>query len=85
LAYRAKPRPVAGDPTRFEFGAYGHGPDAERAAGLLVEQIRAWDRAGRPGPHLTVYPAGTPDAVLTDGLVLDKRHSRALISWPTAR
>jgi protein-L-isoaspartate(D-aspartate) O-methyltransferase len=85
LAYRARPRPVAGDPTQFEFGAYGHGPEGERVASLLVERIRAWDRAGRPGPELTVYPAGAPDDVLPDGFVLDKRHSRIVISWPTAR
>ncbi|WP_037843657.1 methyltransferase, FxLD system [Streptomyces sp. NRRL F-5126] len=85
LAYRATPRPVDGDPGHVEFGVYGHGPQAEQAATLLAEQIRAWDRAGRPDPHLSVFPSGTPDTAVPDGLTVDKRHSRVVISWPTAR
>lgn len=84
LAYRATPRPVDGDPGHVEFGAYGHGPQAERAATLLAEQIRAWDQAGRPDPHLSVFPADAPGTAVPDGLVVDKRHSRVVISWPTA-
>ncbi|MEV6980956.1 methyltransferase, FxLD system [Sphaerisporangium sp. NPDC051017] len=85
LAYRTKPRPVDADRELFEFGAFAHGPHAERSAQLLAERIAAWDRAGRPGPHLSVHPAGTPDAHLPDGFVLEKKHSRLVISWPTAR
>ncbi|GAA1024604.1 hypothetical protein Aple_102840 [Acrocarpospora pleiomorpha] len=85
LAYRAKPRLVEENPSVYEFGAYAHGHDADEAAELLTEQIRAWDRAGRPSPHLSVFPAGTPDAELPEGLVLNKRHTRVVISWPTAR
>ncbi|MEO5873731.1 MAG: methyltransferase, FxLD system [Streptosporangiaceae bacterium] len=85
IAYRVKPRQIGEDPSLYEFGAYAHGPDADRAAERLAEQIRAWDRAGRPVPQLSVYPAGTPDAALPDGLVLNKRHRCLVISWPTAR
>ncbi|MBO4273800.1 methyltransferase, FxLD system [Microbispora triticiradicis] len=84
LAYRAKPRPVRGREV-YEFGAFAHGPQAEQAARLLADQIIAWDQAGRPAPRLSVYSAGTSDGDLPDGYVLDKRHSRLVISWPTAR
>ena len=83
LAYRPKPRPIDGDV--FEFGAFAHGPQAERSARRLADQIAAWDLAGRPEARLSVHPAGTPDAELPDGHVLDKVHARLVISWPTAR
>jgi protein-L-isoaspartate(D-aspartate) O-methyltransferase len=85
LAYRAKPRPAGTDGELLEFGAFAHGPQAEQAARLLAGEIRAWDRAGRPTPRLSVHPAGTPDTHLPDGLRVEKTHSRLVISWPTAR
>jgi protein-L-isoaspartate(D-aspartate) O-methyltransferase len=84
LAYRAGPRPVDRPEGPSEFGAVGHGPDAARAARVIAEQISAWDDAGRPSPRLTVLPAGTLDADLPAGFLLDKRHTRLVISWPTA-
>jgi protein-L-isoaspartate(D-aspartate) O-methyltransferase len=83
VAYRAKLRPADAGQTRYEFGAYAHGPAAARAAGRLAEQIQIWDRDHRygPGPRLTVHPAGTPDAGLPDGRVADKRHTRMVLSW----
>lgn len=84
LAYRTKPRPVD-DGESFEFGVFAHGPRAEQAARSLADQIAAWDQAGRPAPRLSVHPAGVSDADLPDGYVLNKRHSRLVISWPTAR
>lgn len=83
LAYRPKPRPLDGDV--FEFGAFAHGPQAERTARRLADEIAAWDSAGRPSPRLSVHPTGTPDAELPDGHVLDKKHTRLVISWPPAR
>jgi protein-L-isoaspartate(D-aspartate) O-methyltransferase len=88
LAYRAKLRPADPEQTsdsdeiRYEFGAYAHGPDAADAAERLAESIRLWDRSRRPKPTMTVVPAGTPDADLPVGLVLDKKHTRIVISWP---
>jgi len=84
LAYRARPRPADAGQTMYEFGAYGHGPDAETLADRLARQIRHWDTShrGGAGPALTVHPSGTPDADLPDGFVLEKRHSRIVISWP---
>ncbi|MGH3694579.1 MAG: methyltransferase, FxLD system [Pseudonocardiaceae bacterium] len=84
LAYRAKLRPVDTDGTVRELGAYAHGPNAAEAAERFVKQIRIWDRDHRhgPGPRLTVHPVGTPDAELPSGLVVDRRHTRMVISWP---
>ncbi len=82
LAYRAKLGPVDADETMRELGAYAHGPDAAEAADRFVEQIRIWDRDHRhgSGPHLTVHPADTPDTELPSGLVIDRRHTRIVIS-----
>jgi protein-L-isoaspartate(D-aspartate) O-methyltransferase len=77
-------RAVDPEKTRYEFGAYAHGPSAEKIAEEYVTQIRAWDarRAG-PGPRFGVYPGGTPDDELPEGArVIDKRHTRVTISWP---
>jgi protein-L-isoaspartate(D-aspartate) O-methyltransferase len=49
----------------------------------MAAHITAWDKAGRPSPQLTVRPAGTADADLPPGHVLDKRHTRLVISWHT--
>jgi protein-L-isoaspartate(D-aspartate) O-methyltransferase len=67
-----------------EFGAHAFGPHASTAAETLVDQVRVWDRdqRGGPGPTFAVWPIGTPDDVL-DGHVIDKRHSRIVVSWPT--
>ncbi|MFD8478801.1 methyltransferase, FxLD system [Kitasatospora sp. NPDC059673] len=75
---------VGEDPATYEFGAHGFGPDGERLAALITEQVRTWDRDHRTGdgPVFTAYPAGTPDDRLPDGLVIDKAHVRLTISWP---
>jgi protein-L-isoaspartate(D-aspartate) O-methyltransferase len=84
LAYQPKLRPVNADKTTRELGVYAHGPDAAEVAERFVEQIRIWDRDHRhgPGPRLTVHPAGTPDAGLPSGLIIDRRHTRMVVSWP---
>jgi protein-L-isoaspartate(D-aspartate) O-methyltransferase len=84
FAYRATARPISPDTGRYEFGVYAHGPDAENLAGHFVDLIRTWDRDHRfgPGPRIEVHPAATPDAELPDGRVIDKRHTRVVISWP---
>ncbi|MCK9923703.1 methyltransferase, FxLD system [Frankia sp. AgPm24] len=85
LAYRGKLRQVDEAGTEFEYVAYAHGPNADRAAGHLADQIRAWDAVGRSAPTLCVFPIDTPDADLPDGLVLDKRHSRVVFTWPPSK
>jgi protein-L-isoaspartate(D-aspartate) O-methyltransferase len=84
LAYLAKLRPVDTGETMRELGVYAHGPDAPEVADRFVEQIQLWDRDHRhgQGPNLTVHPVNTPDAELPSGLVIDRRHTRIVISWP---
>ncbi len=73
-------------PGRVEFGAHAFGPHAPAVAEAMAEQVRVWDRDQRkgPGPNFAVWPMGTPDEYLPDGLVINKRYNRVTISWPTA-
>jgi protein-L-isoaspartate(D-aspartate) O-methyltransferase len=72
-----------GGTARYELGASAHGPDRARLATRLAEQVRAWDRDVRsgPGPTVRAYPAGTPDALLAKGRVVERRHARYVISY----
>lgn len=72
------------DDDMFDLGACAHGPDAATAAGRMVGQMRAWLDAGSPSPVLHVLPAGTPDGDLPAGTVLDKRHSRFVLTFTSA-
>jgi protein-L-isoaspartate(D-aspartate) O-methyltransferase len=83
IAYRSL-TPVDTDGSRFEFGAIGHGPNAATLCEQLVEQIRVWhdEYRGKAEPVLHVYPAGTPDEGMAAGRVMDKRHTRLVLSWP---
>ncbi|MDG4803707.1 methyltransferase, FxLD system [Micromonospora sp. WMMD980] len=67
----------------FEFGARAFGPDGERAAAAMVEQIRAWDRAGRDvEPRFCYWPADSDHArIPADAAVMDKTHGVISISW----
>jgi protein-L-isoaspartate(D-aspartate) O-methyltransferase len=65
---------------RWELGACGHGPAGPQLAERLCEQIRTWGRDRSAQPVITAYPAGIPDQKLADGLVIDKRHTRLVIS-----
>jgi protein-L-isoaspartate(D-aspartate) O-methyltransferase len=65
----------------FDVGARAHGPNAAAAARRMVEHMRAWLDAGSPAPVLHVLPADTPDGALPAGTVLDKRHSRVVLTF----
>jgi protein-L-isoaspartate(D-aspartate) O-methyltransferase len=82
FAYRVK-RPIGGM-DEFETGVYAHGPDAGALADEYVELIRTWDDRHRHGPGalIEVFPAGTSDAELPPGRVVEKDHTRVVISWP---
>ncbi|CRK57669.1 Protein-L-isoaspartate O-methyltransferase [Alloactinosynnema sp. L-07] len=82
FAYRMK-RPIEGTDD-FETGVLAHGPNAEDLARELVDLLRVWDRDHRhgAGARIEVHPAATPAAGLGDGLVVDKIHTRIVISWP---
>jgi protein-L-isoaspartate(D-aspartate) O-methyltransferase len=81
FAYRTVRR--TDDPDRFELGAIGHGPQGQKVAERLVEEIQTWDRDHRDHrAHIEVYPAGTPDHHLPVGRIIDRPHTRITISWP---
>lgn len=65
----------------FDVGARAHGRDAGAAAEQMAAHMRAWLDAGSPSPVLHVLPAGTPDGDLPAGTVLDKRHSRVVLTF----
>ncbi|MBB2943275.1 protein-L-isoaspartate(D-aspartate) O-methyltransferase [Actinoplanes lutulentus] len=68
-----------------EFGATAYGRDGELAAATLVEQIRAWDRDGRPvaGPSIGYWPTGSDlSKIPSDAAVMEKTHGVVTISWP---
>lgn len=82
LCYRSALRWA--DDDMFDLGARAHGADAAGAAGRLVEDMRAWLDAGSPAPVLHVLPRGTPDGSLPAETVLDKRHSRVVLTFTPA-
>lgn len=82
LAYLVM-RPVTPEKQQWEFGAVGQGPDAQEAADLLTAAMRIWDREHRGhSPEIRAYRAGTLDAELAPGRVVDRRNFRFTISWP---
>ncbi|MFX4294304.1 methyltransferase, FxLD system [Streptomyces bohaiensis] len=88
LAY-VTPRPTE-DGALFEYGVHALGPGASAFAEQVAGHLRAWDRhqRGGPGPRITVYPAATPDTLIPElpgRRVIDKAHSRVVLSWPTAK
>lgn len=84
FAYRA-PRATSEDRTSFELVVFAHGRDADGIGAEYVSLIREWDRLHRhgPGARVEVFPAGTPDAEIGEGRLIDKKHTRVLISWPS--
>ncbi|SHN43245.1 methyltransferase, FxLD system [Cryptosporangium aurantiacum] len=80
FAYRSWRR--RGD--QAELGVTAHGPEAMALAAEFADAHRAWaqDRQLASPARITVYPAGTPDADLPAGYVLDRPHTRTVVSWP---
>jgi protein-L-isoaspartate(D-aspartate) O-methyltransferase len=72
------------DDDMFDLGARAHGSDAAAAAAAMVEHMRAWLDAGSPMPVLHVLPLGIPDGDLPAGMVLDKRHTRVVLTFTPA-
>lgn len=69
-----------------EFGARANGRDGQVGAVALIEQIQAWDRAGRHTPPTFAYwPAGSDRSQIPAGaMVMNKTHGVVTISWPTS-
>lgn len=74
------------DGVNLEWGVHAFGPDAGGLAEEVAELLRVWGREhrGGPGPQFRVYPVGASDDQLSEGRVIDKKHSRVTISWPQA-
>ncbi|MFD3514886.1 methyltransferase, FxLD system [Streptomyces sp. NPDC058657] len=68
-----------------EFGVHTFGPDGEGFAERLTTALRTWGKDYRdaPDPHIAIYPAGTHDDRISGGRIIDKKHSRISVSWPT--
>ncbi|MFF2506315.1 methyltransferase, FxLD system [Streptomyces sp. NPDC058067] len=68
---------------RSEFLAHGFGPAGPALAEQLAAAVGRWDlyERGHGYPELEVHPAGTSDADLPAGHVLDKTHSRLVWTW----
>jgi protein-L-isoaspartate(D-aspartate) O-methyltransferase len=79
----------AGEDT-VEFGAHGYGPRAARVASEMTRQVAIWDRdfRGRPCPDISVWPLGTPPALMSargaSTAIITKAHRHVTISWPRA-
>ncbi|GAA1748778.1 methyltransferase, FxLD system [Streptomonospora arabica] len=74
------------DGATAEFGVHALGPRRSHLAAELVDLVHAWNtqQRGGPGPRIEVVPADTPDADLPGPQVIDKRHSRVVLTWPPA-
>ena len=72
---------------RSEFIAHAYGPNGTLLAERLAAAVRSWDLRvrGHGYPQLAVYPAGTDLGEPSEGLVLDKRHSRLVFDWDAAK
>jgi protein-L-isoaspartate(D-aspartate) O-methyltransferase len=84
FAYRTK-RPVPGTDT-FETGVLAWGRDADELAAQYAETVLDWGRyraTGGRGPQLEIHPAGAPIDADPGQRVVDKTHSRIVVSWPT--
>ena len=71
------------DSPAFELFVRSFGPD-DMLAQRLIEQIRAWDAAGRPGEEnlsIKVYPRDTDHTPVADEVVITNRWTKLAISW----
>ncbi|WP_427921498.1 methyltransferase, FxLD system [Streptomyces sp. cg40] len=81
FAYRTVRRTE--NPDRFELGAIGHGAQGQKVAERLVEEIQVWDGEHRSDrARIEIHPMGAPDGQLPSGRVVDRPHTRVLITWP---
>lgn len=69
---------------RYEFGAHGHGPQAEELAMQLAAAVCTWDGEHRHGApaRICVHPAGASIDPPSQGRVIHKRHTTVTIAWP---
>jgi protein-L-isoaspartate(D-aspartate) O-methyltransferase len=70
------------DGKRAELGAIGFGPSGAALAQVITRHIHAWDAARDVLPQLTAHPTGTPDDALPHGAVIEKHHTRLVVTYP---
>ena len=71
------------DAPAFELLVRSFGPD-DTLTQRLIEQIRAWDAAGRPGEEnlsIKVYPRDTDYTPVANEVVIPNRWTKLAISW----
>jgi protein-L-isoaspartate(D-aspartate) O-methyltransferase len=76
--------PLDEHPGRHGLDAVGYGPDGGRLADELLAHVHAWDRAGCPVTadlRLDAYPRQVPIPESPDSLVIEKAHTRLVLSW----
>ncbi|HET8658774.1 MAG TPA: methyltransferase, FxLD system [Micromonosporaceae bacterium] len=64
---------------------HGYGPAGDRLGADLVRLVRAWADAGRPaaqGLRIDAYRRGAPGPDPDGGPVVEKPHTRFVLSWP---
>ena len=69
---------------RFKLVVRSYGSDGSPGA-RLIEQIKAWDSAGRPyieGLRLRAYPQGNGYSPSAKEYVVDKKWTRLVADWP---
>lgn len=67
--------------------AVGYGTSGPELAADLAGRVRAWAAAGRPstrGLRIDAHPAGAAVPRPAGGLVIDRPHTRLVLSWPGA-
>jgi protein-L-isoaspartate(D-aspartate) O-methyltransferase len=65
----------------------GFGPAGGDLARHLAGRVSAWHERGRPrvsGLSVTAYPLPTPVAPRPGQTILDRRHTRLALSWPSS-
>ncbi len=83
---KASPFPIhciAAHPSAFELIVRSFGAD-DTLAERLIEQIAAWDAAGRPsnkGLHMRAYPLDTDYVPSEQETIIPKRWTRLVLNW----
>jgi protein-L-isoaspartate(D-aspartate) O-methyltransferase len=72
------------DGGRWELGATGHGPDGQRLADLIIDQVGAWDQDRTADPEISAYPTSVavPAAADGDTRVIVKPNIRLVLRYP---
>lgn len=82
LAYLTSRRAgTVADEPQWELGATGHGSTGADLASRICTQIRWWQPHRSP-PSVIAYPAGTGHKHLHNGYMIDKPHTRLVITYP---